>query len=280
MCGERIWKSSSQVTTGHSPPKCFCTASSIPVACKRYSALEMGASAVNQLALGKSIWPQSPTTPRTSGWLEAFCWQDAPEMRPLRAQPNHSRRAHPPGHHSVRPSGTTSMSLADPSRCWSSTTGAYGDAAKPQGRCADKQPRENHPTRLGAKAEHRVPPTSRPCSGTICPRSGSLVARCENSTGGTTLRLPHSLRLPRGTQRILTGSRGVVVPIFATFEGYGRPKPWCEALADSDSFLNRETPCLPAAPPTLADEQSPQRQRRHPPRPNGRRHTTTILSNI
>lgn len=140
--------------------------------------------------------------------------------------------------------------------------------------------RTNPTRRLGAKAEHRVPPTSRPSSGTSCPRSGSLVARCENSTGGTTLRLPHSLRHPRCTQRILTGSRGVVVPIFATFEGYGRTKPWCEALADSDSSLNRETPCLPAAPPTLADEQSPQMQRRHPPRPNGRRHTTTILSNI
>lgn len=135
-------------------------------------------------------------------------------------------------------------------------------------RRADEQPRESHPNKT-AKGEGRTqsPSNPPPSSGTICPRSGSLVARCENSTGGTTLRLPHSLRHPRCTQRILTGSQGVEGQILAIFEAYGRTQPWVKH-------------CLPVAPSTLADEQSPQRQRRHPPRPNGRRHTTTILSNI
>lgn len=283
VCGERIRKSSSQVTTGHSPPKCFCTASSIPVACKRHSALEMGASAVNQLALGKSIWPQSPTTPRTSGWLEAFCWQDGPEMRPLRAP----AQSFPPRTPTRAPFGQAvghnlHVSRRPPLDAGHPPLALMAMLQSRKRRCADKQPRENHPNKKARGEGRTQSPSNFPPQfwNNLSKIWLTRRARCEKSTGGTTLRLPHSLRLPRGTQRILTGSRGVVVPIFATFEGYGRPKPWCEALADSDSFLNRETPCLPAVPPTLADEQSPQRQRRHPPRPNGRRHTTTILCNI
>ena len=73
---------------------------------------------------------------------------------------------------------------------------------------------------LAQRAEPRVLPTLLRSFGPTCPRSGSQLVHCENSTDGTTRNLLQSLWRPQYAQRILPGLQNVVVQISTTFEGY------------------------------------------------------------
>jgi hypothetical protein len=62
-------------------------------------------------------------------------------------------------------------------------------------------------------------------SGTAYPKSRSPAAHCENSTGGTALKLLQSQRHLRYTRLIAPGLHDTAAQIFAIFEGYDYNTP-------------------------------------------------------